>query len=142
MSAYPTLQEFTTEVMWNFGVRDLTLDVIDDQGKRPIIPAIENEMLGAVMRRVMMLSGGYGNVFVRGKHAVRQVSFIPSESALYADEAEDMTSEPPAAIVTIGAFLDYLETQRSGVNIPALLPIPTGARASNVRPVTFEPVAA
>lgn len=142
MKAHPTLQEFTTEVMWNFGVHDLALDVVDEHGKHPIVPALENEPLGSVMRRVMMLSGGYANVFVRGEEEIRQVSFIPVDSAIYADEADDMTGEPPAGIVTIGAFLDYLETQPHGVNLPALLPIPTGARVSNVRSVTFDVVAA
>ncbi|MFV0435273.1 MAG: hypothetical protein ACK5LO_15040 [Leucobacter sp.] len=137
MSDRDTLREFTSEVIWNIGTLNIPLDVVDNSGETPVVPALEDEHLGTVMRRVMMLAGGYANVFVRGTNHVRQVSFIPSDSAIYAGDADDMTSEPPSGIVTIGAFLDYLETQPHGVNLPALLPIPTGARVSNVRPVEF-----
>lgn len=142
MNARPSLKEFTAEVMWNFGIGDLALDVVDLEGKHPVIPALDHEPLAVLIQRVMMVSRGYANVFVHSSDKIRQVSFIPASDAILADEADDMSEEPPSGLVTVGAFLDYLETQPAGVNIPALLPIPTAARASNVRPVTLEPVEA
>lgn len=142
MNTRPTLEEFTAEVMWNFGTRDLVLDIVDTEGKHPIVPALDHEPLAVVMQRIMMFAGGYANVFVHSPNHVRQVSFVPSTDALFAEEADDMIAEPPSGRITIGAFLDYLETQPHGVNLPALLPLPTAARVSNVRAVTLEPVAA
>lgn len=138
MSNKLTLQEFTAEVMLNFGLGNLTLDVVDTDGKFPIVPALEHEPLASLMHRVMMTSGGYANVFVGGVGQVRQVSFIPTSDAVYAEDAEDMTDHPPAGVVTVGAFLDYLSLKSHGVNLPALIPIPTAAKASNVRSVVFE----
>src|SRR5690606_78539 len=135
MTIEVTLEQFTDELAWNFGTLDLLLDVVDPEGKYPLVAALETEPLAVVMQRIMMFSGGYANLFVRGADHVRQVSFMPSSEAIFAGHAEDMTSEPPAGIVTIGAFLDYAETQEHGVVLPAMLSMSTGARASNVREV-------
>jgi len=95
----------------------------------------ELETAGDAELDQILVSPGYAKLFVRGEHSVRQVSFIPASGAIFADHADDMVSEPPAGIVTIGAFLDNAETQEHGVLLPAMLAMSTGARVSNVRAV-------
>jgi hypothetical protein len=129
------LDRFRVAVMMNLATSDLRLDIVDEHGETPVVVALDDESLATLMRRVAN-TGGYANVFARGAH-VRQVSVLRAESALFESVADDMTAEAPSGAVTVGAFLDYVETQKNGVNIPAVIPSAMSATVRNPRDVVF-----
>ena len=131
------LDRFWTEVLVNLADQDITLDITDSNGECPVVVALDEERLAVLMRRVEGV-GGFANVFSRGKRLVRQVSVLRASDALFEAEAENMTAEPPSGDVSVGAFLDYVETQKRGVVIPALPNAPTNAQVlREVREVAF-----
>ncbi|MDX2377886.1 hypothetical protein M4I32_13875 [Microbacterium sp. LRZ72] len=130
------VEDFRLEVMMNLANGDIDLDVVDAAGRRPVIVALDDEHLATLIRRIENV-GGYANVFARGTH-VRQVSVIRSESALFENEADDLSVEAPAGTVSVGAFLDYVSIQAHGVKVPAVLRADEpGATARHARDVAF-----
>lgn len=130
------IDAFRVEVMMNLATSDIRLDIVDDRGEVPVVVALDDEPLSVLMRRIAN-TGGFANVFARGPH-VRQVSFVRAESSLFEKDADDMVAdEAPSGAVTVGAFLDYVETQSDGVNIPAVLPSAMGATVRDARDVVF-----
>lgn len=47
----------------NLGLQMIDLDVVDPEGKHPVVAALAGESLATLMRRIEMI-GGYANVFV------------------------------------------------------------------------------
>lgn len=134
----PLLDDFRLEVMMNLGLSDIALDVVDEDGNRPVVVALDDESLATLMRRVATV-GGYANVFSRGVGIVRRVAIMRTESAIFADDAEDMTVDAPSGLSTVGAFLDYVASQRHGVKIPAILPrVQQPATARHASEVQFQ----
>lgn len=130
------LDQFRTEVMTNVGLGMINLDIVDTAGQHPVVVALESESVAVLMRRVAQI-GNFANVFVGGSHQIRLVNVMPSESAIFEHEADDMTGEPPRGNVMVGAFLDYLQTQKHGVRVPALLPSSEVSTIANPREVSF-----
>lgn len=128
------IEEFRLDVMTNVATGALKLDVVDAEGRTPVVVALDEEQLATLMLRVANI-GGYANVFSRGTSGVRQVSVIRAESSLYERDADDMTIEMPSGAVTIGAFLDYVATQKNGVTVPAILKHDTGAMLRDAKAV-------
>lgn len=134
--AMSPLNQFRTEVMINVGLGMIDLDVVDTAGRHPVVVALESESIAVLMRRVSQI-GNFANVFVGGGEQIRLVNVLPAESAIFEHEADDMTSEPPRGNVTVGTFLDYLETQQHGVRVPALLPSSEVSTIARPREVSF-----
>ncbi|GAA2865762.1 hypothetical protein [Microbacterium arabinogalactanolyticum] len=130
------LDKFRIELMLNLSTSDISLNVVGVDGRRPVIAALETELLATLMHRVHAV-GGYANIFVSGKSRVRQVSAVRGESALFSDVAEDMISEAPSGVVHVGTFLDYVATQEHGVMVPAILRDDRPSKLQDAREVTF-----
>lgn len=133
-----TIDQFRVEVMMNLATGNFPLDIVDVNGQSPVVAVLDREPLAVLIRRVAN-TGGYANVFAKGVN-VRQVSVLRSESALFEAHADDMTGEAPSGAVTVGAFLDYVSTQKNGVRIPAILPTPSvSATVRDAREIEFQP---
>jgi hypothetical protein len=131
------LNRFRLDVMMNLSTGEIPLNVVDVDGRRPVIAALESELLSTLMHRVHAI-GGYANVFVSdGGDRVRQVSVIRGESAFFADVADDMVAEAPSGIVHVGTFLDYVATQEHGVMVPAILRDEQPSKLQDAREVSF-----
>jgi hypothetical protein len=101
---------------------DVDLDVVDVDGRSPVVVALEDERLPVLLRRVETV-GGYANVFVKTQAGVRRVAVVDIDGALDVRSADDMraTDEQPSAECSVGTFVDYLAARPGGVVLPARL---------------------
>lgn len=100
---------------------DVDLEVVNSEGKSPVVVALDEERLEVVLRRVQN-AGGFANLFVKGPGVVRRASFIDARSALGEAGADDLTgAQRPSGQTTIGMFLDYAALHDEGVNLPLSL---------------------
>lgn len=101
---------------------DLELEVVDVDGRSPVVVALEDERLPVLLRRLEAV-GGYANVFVRTGDGVRRVAVMDTDGALDVRGADDMRSadDQPGADSSVGVFVDHLATRSGGVLLPARL---------------------
>lgn len=101
---------------------DAVLEVVDVEGRSPVVVALEHERLPVLLRRIEAV-GGYANVFVKTGSGVRRVSVMDVDGALDVREADDMraSDEQPSADSSVGVFVDYLLARPNGVVLPARL---------------------
>lgn len=111
---------FEIDVNLAAGALAAMLPVVDSQGSHPVVVALGEERLSALMNRVRRI-GGFANVFVRDEGGVAALAFIDRGSALGADDAENLTSESdrPGPNATVSMFLSYLALKPHGVLLPA-----------------------
>jgi hypothetical protein len=101
---------------------DVDLQVVDLEGRSPVVVALEDERLPVLLRRVEAV-GGYANVFVRTRQGIRRISVMDVDGALDVRSADDMRAhdEQPSTASTVGTFVDYLTARAGGVVLPARL---------------------
>ncbi|MCT2042649.1 hypothetical protein M3D15_04775 [Pseudoclavibacter alba] len=126
---------FERDVMMNIALQDISLDVSDTSGNRPVLVALDSDLLEDVLKRAARI-GGYANVFSTDGTQVRLAALIESSCALDPASAIDMatgpTSERPGAGATWGMFLDTISA--SGTPILVALPEHGAARPTATRP--------
>jgi hypothetical protein len=114
------LDQFRQEVNWNLAcgpIADADLPVVGVDGDRPVVVALETELLSTLLGRLRAV-GGFANLFVRSAKPkrVRMAAVIDQRSAIIEPD-EDMTppADRPGATATVGMFLDYVEQRPRGV---------------------------
>lgn len=123
METASELDKFRNSININLAVgalADEDLPVVDNDGRHPVVAALEGERLAVLLRRIENV-GGYANVFVSNHDSVTMLAFIDSSCAIDAAGAEDLASdgERPGADATVGMFLQYLALKPNGVRLPA-----------------------
>ncbi|MDR6172599.1 MULTISPECIES: hypothetical protein [unclassified Curtobacterium] len=119
------LDAFRAEINRSLAVGDFAaveLEVVDVEGRTPVVVALADERLPVLLRRIEAV-GGYANVFVKTGSGVRRVAVMDVDGALDVRSADDMRSaaEQPSSDSTVGAFVDYLAHRVGGVVLPARL---------------------
>ena len=119
------LDAFRAEVSRSLAVGDLAnveLEVVDVDGRTPVVVALEDERLPVLLRRIEAV-GGYANVFVRTRAGIGRIAVMDVEGALDVRSADDMrpVAEQPSPDSTVGTFIEYLEHRAGGVVLPARL---------------------
>ncbi|WP_144751389.1 hypothetical protein [Curtobacterium pusillum] len=119
------LDAFRAEVNRSLAVGDLAdveLEVVDDEGRTPVVVALGDERLPVLLRRMESV-GGYANVFVKTVAGIRRVAVMDVDGALDVRSADDMSaaSDQPSADSTVAVFVEYLSHRRGGVVLPARL---------------------
>lgn len=107
-------------VLHDLAVHRRELPVVSTDGTRPIVVALDGELLSAVVRRVKEC-GGSANLFVELAHddvALLSVSDRAGES----HRAEVFSKEPMPGSVTIGMLATYVATAPDGVQVTVNLP--------------------
>ncbi|MCM3504166.1 hypothetical protein M3666_03440 [Curtobacterium sp. ODYSSEY 48 V2] len=101
---------------------EIDLEVVDVEGRSPVVVALEDERLPVLLRRIEAV-GGFANVFVKTRDGVRRVSVMDVDGALDVRGADDMRREgdQPSADSSVGVFVDYLAARTAGVVLPARL---------------------
>ncbi len=101
---------------------EVELEVVDVEGRSPVVVALEDERLPVLLRRIEAV-GGYANVFVKTRDGVRRVSVMNVDGALDVRGADDMRREvdQPSVDSSVGVFIDYLAARTAGVVLPARL---------------------
>ncbi|MDP9735050.1 MULTISPECIES: hypothetical protein [unclassified Curtobacterium] len=101
---------------------EIELEVVDVEGRSPVVVALEDERLPVLLRRIEAV-GGFANVFVKTRDGVRRVSVMDVDGALDVRGADDMRREgdQPSADSSVGVFVDYLAARTAGVVLPARL---------------------
>jgi hypothetical protein len=101
---------------------EIELEVVDVEGRSPVVVALEDERLPVLLRRIEAV-GGFANVFVKTRDGVRRVSVMDVDGALDVRGADDMRREDdqPSADSSVGVFVDYLVARTAGVVLPARL---------------------
>ncbi|GAA2225912.1 hypothetical protein N1031_04215 [Herbiconiux moechotypicola] len=112
---------------------DRELAVVDDEGRAPVIVAMDDERLAVLLRRIEMV-GGYANVFVKSAGGVRYLAVLRASGAVDPESATDMTSDAPNPATTVAMFLDYLLLQPNGVRLPNSLDRQTSEPPMVTRP--------
>jgi len=137
------LDRFRSQVHRNLALGSLAdghLEVTDDDGRSPVIVALDEERLAVLLKRVEN-AGGYANVFVKTASGVVYLAVVNSAGAIDPDAAEDLgesTAELPDPHTTVGMFVEFLRLKPNGVRLPVRL----GRREQNAPVVrTPQPVA-
>ncbi|UBQ01833.1 MULTISPECIES: hypothetical protein [Curtobacterium] len=101
---------------------EIELEVVDVEGRSPVVVALEDERLPVLLRRIEAV-GGFANVFVKTRDGVRRVSVMDVDGVLDVRDADDMrrTVDQPSADSSVGVFVDYLAARTAGVVLPARL---------------------
>jgi predicted transcriptional regulator len=124
------LEQFRHEVeinLENGALADFELPVTGNDGSKPIVVALADELVSTLTERIQS-AGGYANVFVKDGRRVRFVSLIEEACAIGEPDDTMVGDEAPRATSTIGMLLDYVERQPNGVTISAMLGHPACAR--------------
>lgn len=130
----PQLDAFRREVNINLAcgaLLDLDLPVTSDEGGYPVVVALEEERLSALLGRIRAV-GGFANLFVRGPSQIRMVSVIGDSCAIPIPDDVMVGDEAPGPNSTVGMFIDYVERKPNGVTISAAVGHPACARDSRV----------
>ncbi|WP_420368530.1 hypothetical protein [Curtobacterium sp. L1-20] len=123
--ATPELDAFRAAVSRSLAVGDLAgaeLEVVDVDGRTPVVVALDEERLPVLLRRIEAV-GGYANVFVRMGAGIGRIAVMDVDGALDVRSADDMraVAEQPSPDSTVGAFVAYLMHRPGGAVLPARL---------------------
>jgi len=130
----PLLDAFRREVNVNLAcgaLVDFDLPVTSDHGGHPVVVALEEERVSALLGRIRAV-GGFANLFVRGSKQVRMVSVIGDSCAIATPDDVMTGDDVPGPTATVGMFIDYVERNPNGVAISAAVGHPSCARDSRV----------
>lgn len=114
------LVDFRSRVSRGIAHGRIALPVVDTDGSRPVVFALENEPLVTLVDRLRAI-GGYANVFVSCDSGIRQLAVVDSRSAIPIP-SDDLTSEQPGPLTSVGMFLDSLTLHPNGVVLLAVNP--------------------
>jgi hypothetical protein len=136
----PALAEFRHEVNVNVAFGEVELPVVSVDGTHPVIVALEEEPLFALLGRLRAI-GGFANLFVRGPGRVWQASVVDAASAIPEPDEHVNGDERPRATATVGMFIEYLQRHPNGVVLSLVTADPSRpALARDAHTVEFAPV--
>lgn len=108
---------------WAGTASSVPLPVTDDEGNRPVVVALSDELLATLIDRLRD-AGGFANVFIQTPTGlIEAMSVVRSECAI--GTPDDDLSAPgdlPHAQSTVGMFLAYVRTRRNGVAFSSVAP--------------------
>lgn len=135
MTIDPRLDTFRRSVLKAVGMSGIDLPVVNDQGQRQIVVALEDEPFNLLTER-LKAAGGYANVFILTPKGTVNVTVIKQECSLMPRSCEHI-SMPIGTDSSVGMFLEYLEHHPEGVAVTMKRddPVHQGV-ATNVREFT------
>ncbi|MBX3103788.1 MAG: hypothetical protein KF867_02330 [Cryobacterium sp.] len=110
----------TARVLHDLAVHHKELPIASPDGSRPIVVAVDDELLSTVARRIKN-SGGSANLFI-GMTQDEIVLLSVSDSASNSEKAEVFSKEPMHENVTIGMLATYVSKAPEGVLVTVKLP--------------------
>lgn len=107
-------------VFHDLAVHRRKLPIVSADGSRPVVVALDEELLATVVGRVKQC-GGSANLFVELAHD-EVVLLSVSDAAKHARRAEVFSTEPMNENVTIGMLATYASTAPDGIQVTVNIP--------------------
>lgn len=104
---------FASKVLHDLALSHRSLPISLKDGSRPIVVALDDELLSAVVRRVNV-SGGAANTFVELKNG-RVMLLSVTRGSRDDSDAEVFSEQPMHESVTIGMMAEYVSHAPEGV---------------------------